>query len=160
LCYDDSDPDIDFDLEAAMENSLAQRNILVVDDDENVALSLQYGLATLPNCRIAVATNGDQALQISRRQSFDLLITDYNMPGMDGITLARQVRQLYPQTAIIMITAYNSDVLRGQAESADIRCILDKPAGLVEIRSAASQALRNGTGSSLEKSRRNKNDER
>lgn len=143
-----------------MENSLAQHNILVVDDDENVALSLQDGLATLPNCGIAVATNGDHALQIFRRQSFDLLITDYNMPGTDGITLARQIRQLYPQTVIIMITAYNGDVLRDQAESADIRCILDKPVGLVKLRSAALQALRDWAGSSLGKSRRNKNDER
>jgi CheY-like chemotaxis protein len=126
-----------------MDDSLAQRNILVVDDDESVALSLQDGLATLPNCGIVLATSGDQALQIFKRQPFDLLITDYDMPGMDGIALARQVRQLYPQTAIIMITAYNGDLLRDQADSIDIRCILDKPAGLVEIRSAALQALRN-----------------
>jgi CheY-like chemotaxis protein len=150
LCYDNNSPEVNFDMEAAVDNSPTQRNILVVDDDENVALSLQDGLATLPNCGIVVATNGDRALQIFRRQPFDLLITDYNMPGMDGMTLAREVRQLYPQTAIIMITAYNSDVLRDQADGADIRCILDKPAGLVEIRSAALQALRNRTGNSTE----------
>jgi two-component system sensor histidine kinase EvgS len=137
-------------MEAAMDDSPAQRNILIVDDDENVALSLQDGLATLPNCGIVVATDGDQALQVFGRRPFDLLITDYNMPGMDGMTLARRVRQLYPQTAIIMITGYSSDVLRDQADSADIRCILDKPTRLVEIRSAALQALRNWTGNSTE----------
>jgi two-component system sensor histidine kinase EvgS len=132
-----------------MENSLAQRNILIVDDDENVALSLQEGLTILPNCRIAVAVNGNQALQIFRRQPFDLLITDYNMPGMDGMTLARQIRQLNPQTAIIMLTAYNSDALRDQADGADIECILDKPVGLTKMRGAALQALNNCTGNPL-----------
>jgi two-component system response regulator YesN len=129
-----------------MENSQTQRNILVVDDDENVALSLQDGLATLPNCGIVVATNSSQALEIFERRHFDLLITDYRMPGMDGMTLARRIRQLYPQTAIIVITAYNSDALRDQADGIDIECILDKPAGLVEIRGAALQALRTGRG--------------
>ena len=117
------------------------RRILIVDDEENVALTLQNMLRKLPRCDIVVATGGEQALQLFEQQPFDLLITDYKMPGMDGITLAARVRQLYPRTAIIMITAYGSDELRGQAARISIQSVLDKPVGLVEMRSAALEAL-------------------
>ena len=122
-------------------DEMALRRILIVDDDENVALGLQDGLETLPDCEIAVVTGGEQALQLSEQQPFDLLITDYKMPGMDGMTLAMRVQQLSPQTVIIMITAYASDALREQADRASIRRILDKPVRLVKIRSEALEAL-------------------
>ena len=70
-------------------------------------------------------------------QPFDLLITDYKIPDMDGMTLAKRVRQLYPRTSIIMVTAYNDDALRERAARASIQQVLDKPVGLVEIRDAA-----------------------
>jgi CheY-like chemotaxis protein len=63
------------------------------------------------------------------------------MPGTDGVTLATRVRQLYPRTAIIMITAYNNRTLRKQATRAAVRRILDKPVQLEEIRSVALEAL-------------------
>jgi CheY-like chemotaxis protein len=128
-------------MEIAMTHTLPQRRILIVDDDEQVALGLRDSLETLPNCEVAVATDGTQALHIFGRQPFDLLITDYQMPGMDGIALAKRVRRLYPQTAIIMITAYGSETLHGQVNDVSIQRILDKPARIVEIRSAVSEVL-------------------
>ena len=115
--------------------------ILVVDDEESVALTLQAGLERLANCEVAVSNSGEEALQLFERQPFDLLITDYKMPGTDGMTLAARVRQSYPSTAIVMITAYSSDELREQAARASIHRILDKPVKLAEVRSAALEAL-------------------
>lgn len=117
------------------------RRILIVDDEENLALGLRDGLETLPHCEIAVATGGEQALQLFKQQPFDLLITDYKMPGTSGLMLATRIRQLYPQTVIIMITAYVYDALSSQIDCACIQCILEKPAELREIRSAALEAL-------------------
>ncbi len=127
--------------ERPMDKIAACRRVLVVDDEENVALTLQDGLEKLPNCDISIATSGDQALLLFEKQPFDLLITDYKMPGTDGMTLATRVRQLYPQTTIVMITAYSSEELRAQAASASIQHILDKPVKLAEIRSVALEAL-------------------
>mgnify|MGYP000947741639 CR=1 FL=1 len=115
--------------------------ILVVDDEEQVALTIQRGLAKLPGCDVAIASNGGEAQQLLERQPFDLLITDYRMPGMDGITLAELARQLCPQLVIILMTAYNSDELREQAALSSVRCILDKPVRLTEIRCVALEAL-------------------
>lgn len=117
------------------------RHILIVEDEENVAVTLQYMLKKLPRCNITIAGGGEQALRLFERQPFDLLITDYKMPDMDGMTLAARVRQSYPQTVIIMITAYGDDALREQAAHISVQHVLDKPVELVEIRSAALEAL-------------------
>ena len=117
------------------------RHILIVEDEENVATTLQYMLKKLPRCNITIAGGGEQALRLFERQPFDLLITDYKMPDMDGMTLAARVRQSYPQTVIIMITAYGDDALREQAAHISVQHVLDKPVELVEIRSAALEAL-------------------
>ena len=63
------------------------------------------------------------------------------MPEINGIALATHVRQLYPQTAIVMITAYSSAELYEQAAHAAVRRVLDKPVKLAEIRSVASESL-------------------
>jgi CheY-like chemotaxis protein len=127
--------------EQARTDRAAPRRILVVDDEENVALTIQDGLERLPNCEIIVATSGAVALQLFEAAPFDLLITDYKMPGTDGMTLSARVRQLYPQTSIVMITAYSSQLLRQQATAIAIRYVLDKPVKLDEIRSVALEAL-------------------
>lgn len=117
------------------------RHILIVDDEENVALTLRYMLQKLPGCDIAVATGSQQALWFLKQRPFDLLITDHRMPGIDGMTLVAYVRQLYPRMAIIVITAYSSDALREQAAYFSIPHVLDKPLELAEIRRAALEAL-------------------
>lgn len=148
-----------FAIKLPMSSSMAQagrlnesvgkaRRILVVDDEENVALTLQAGLEKLPNCEVEVATDGEQALQLFEQRPFNLLVTDYKMPGTDGMTLATRVRQTYPQTAIVMITAYSNDDLREQAARASIQHILDKPVKLTEVRSAAMEALGQSDGQS------------
>jgi CheY-like chemotaxis protein len=123
------------------EDFVALRRILIVDDDEKVALFFQAILETLPNCQVAIATSGEEALQLFEQQPFNLLITDYRMPGTDGMTLAMRVRQLYPQAVIVMITAYGDDELREQAARASIWRILDKPVGFAEFRAAVLEAL-------------------
>ncbi len=117
------------------------RRILIVDDEETVARTLQNILKKLPYCETAVATSGEQALRLFEAQPFDLLITDYKMPGMDGMSLAARIRQLYPRTAVIMITAYSNEELREQAARVAIQGILDKPVELVKIRNAALEVL-------------------
>jgi len=117
------------------------RRILVVDDEESVALTLEAGLERVPNSEVAIATSGDQALQLFEEKPFDLLITDYKMPGTDGMTLATRVRQLYPKTIIILVTAYSSEELRQQAARVSIQRILDKPVKLADVRAVAIEAL-------------------
>ncbi|MCB0155062.1 MAG: response regulator [Anaerolineae bacterium] len=124
--------------------ALPQRihRILIVDDEEYVVFTLKEGLQKLPNCEVYTASRGSEALEHFKRQPFDLLITDYKMPGMDGITLATQIRHMYPQTAIVVVTAYGDNLLHEQIiDAATIRCILDKPVKLSKIRQVTLEAL-------------------
>jgi len=119
------------------------RRILVVDDDIFVATTLQEGLERLPNCEVIAVTEPQHALELFGQAPFDLLITDYQMRGMNGLALAAHAHRLHPQTTTIIITAYGERVLREETDGPPIHRILDKPVKLAEIRSIALQALEN-----------------
>ena len=128
-------------MQPLVENTRKPGRILVVNDEVNLALMLKDSLNKLPNCEITMATSGEQALQLSAEQPFDLLITGHKLPGLDGLTLATRVRRLYPLTAIVMMTAYGNDDLRKRATSVSIRHFLDKPVQLTDLRLAVLEAL-------------------
>jgi CheY-like chemotaxis protein len=117
------------------------RRILLVDDEVNQLVVLRSGLAKLPNCEVTVATGGGQALSLFTQQVFDLLITDYHMPQMNGVTLATAVRQQYPSTQIIMLTAFGDEILGEQAVEGLVRLVLEKPIDIKHIRSAVLRVL-------------------
>lgn len=119
----------------------AKRRILIVDDEEFVALTLREGLEKLPNCEVMISVSGKEALQLFEQQSFDLLITDYKIPDLNGVALAGYVRQRYPTTAIIMITAYSHDLIREPQATVSIQRVLNKPVRLAEIRDVALETL-------------------
>lgn len=115
--------------------------ILVVDDEEIVALGLRDGLEVLADCDVSIETDPERALGHFREAPFDLLITDYKMPRMDGITLAKQVREFFPETSIILLTACVDSALIAQAARLAITYVLDKPAQLANIRRTVLLAL-------------------
>lgn len=112
----------------------AARRILVVDDEENIRLLLKECLEQLPGYTVVTAAGGNQALRRCKEKKFDLIITDYVMPGMDGLVLSQQIRQLYPQTVILMLTAYKNEWLSEESARIGVKHILDKPVKLLEIR--------------------------
>lgn len=117
------------------------KRILVVDDEKYITFMLKEGLEELPNCEIVTASTGEQALLLCQTQPFDMLISDYRMTGIDGLTLAAQVRQTQPQTVVIMLTAHSSETLLAQAAKISIRQVLNKPVKLPEIRQLVSEVL-------------------
>ena len=117
------------------------QRVLVVDDEINVGLIVQKGLKKLPNCEIKLARSAEQALALCQEAPFDLMITDYMMPGTDGLALASQIREQYPQTVILMLTAHNNDELYQQASQVAVQKIMNKPVEITEIRQIVSQAL-------------------
>ena len=117
------------------------RRILLVDDEVNQVTILKAGLAKLPNCEITAATGGRQALSLLAQQTFDLIITDYHMPEMDGLTLAKAVRQQYPSTQIILLTAFGNEILYEPVSDSPVQLVLEKPIDIKHIRFAALQIL-------------------
>lgn len=121
-------------------NAAAWR-ILIVDDEECVAFTLREGLRKLPQCEIVVTLSGQQALKLFEEQPFDLLITDYKIPDLNGVALASRIKQSYPGTGIIMITAYGQDLIQDPVAARAIQKVLHKPIRLKEIRDVALETL-------------------
>ena len=80
------------------------QTVLVVDDDQKLLKMLQRTLV-YENLDVLTATNGEEALTIIDAQAPDLLVVDWMMPKMDGVTLVRHLRADNNKTMVLMLTA-------------------------------------------------------
>ena len=117
------------------------RTLLVVEDDRATQSLYRQGLKGLQGFRILLAPDGAQALEILRAEAVNVLVTDLNMPVMDGFNLIARVSRLYPHIPIIVMTGLGeSQHLNSPLQLGAIR-ILSKPPHLSqlmeEIRAAA-----------------------
>ena len=81
--------------------------ILIVDDEATVRSVLSQVLEE-DGFETTEAANGEEALEFLKKEPFSLVITDIMMPGMTGIELLVKIKQLYPDTQVIIITSYAS----------------------------------------------------
>ena len=105
--------------------------ILVVDDDTDY-LRLFNNFLLQEGFSVKCAISGDNALSILKDSTIHLMITDLNMPNMNGIELAKRASTIMPQLPIILITGTIADVTQ-TAEDAGIKKILYKPSDPQEI---------------------------
>ena len=82
------------------------KSILVVDDNLSVRALITDALRTGGYCNIMEVGNGIQALETFRKEPYDLVISDVKMPGMGGIELLSQIKELNPSTPVIIMTGY------------------------------------------------------
>ena len=81
--------------------------ILVVDDEARMAGLIRMELEEHAHS-VSTAGDGAMALELVGRNDFDLVLTDLRMPGMDGLTLLKAVKEQSPETAVVLMTAYAS----------------------------------------------------
>ena len=112
-----------------MEDSFS---ILVVDD-EPPQLELISGFLKKQGFEVTLAESGEKALQIFRRESFDLVLTDQRMPNLSGLDLLKAVRAVNPETPVIVVTAYGSIETAVSAIKAGATDYLTKPLNLDEL---------------------------
>jgi CheY-like chemotaxis protein len=88
-------------------------NILLVDDDRNLVTTLSYGLrkALGEAISVAVCFSGSEALAMLATQAFDVVVSDFNMPGPSGLELLSRIRQDHRDIILVLITAYGADAL-------------------------------------------------
>jgi DNA-binding response OmpR family regulator len=88
-------------------------NILLVDDDRNLVTTLSHGLckAMGEGISVAVCFSGSEALSLLGNQGFDVVISDFNMPGLSGLDLLARIRQDDREIVLVLITAYGTDAL-------------------------------------------------
>jgi CheY-like chemotaxis protein/predicted regulator of Ras-like GTPase activity (Roadblock/LC7/MglB family) len=111
------------------------KRVLIVDDDPRTTKILAVKLKKLgEELVIETAPGGDEALTKLEQNIYDLLITDYMMPGMSGLDLIQAARQISPDTQFVLISSYNSNELQHQIRSLNLDGYLDKPINPTEIR--------------------------
>lgn len=107
-------------------------DILVVDDD-NIMLELVKRILEREGIVVHCAASGEEALEQIKVKTFSLMITDLNMPGLDGLELARKGLEIAPQMPIIMDTGDISPETIRQAKEIGISKVLAKPFLLKEL---------------------------
>lgn len=116
------------------------KTLLVVEDDRATLSLYRAGLKGLQGFKIIMAENGGQALEMLRQEPVHVLVTDLNMPVMDGFNLIAKVSRLYPQVPIIVMTGLDeSQHLNTPLQLGAIR-ILTKPPRLTLLMDAIRAA--------------------
>lgn len=124
--------------------------VLIAEDSKPILRNIQSLLTSLelPLELAAKAANGEEALELIRKQHFDLLLTDIRMPKMDGLTLIEQAKQLHPRLLAVLISGYNDFEYTRKAINLQVFDYLLKPVErkqLAEVMGRAMEQL-NGQG--------------
>ncbi len=108
------------------------KRILVVDDEENARIALSK-ILTLEGYDVASAGNGYEALNYLRGKDVELIITDINMPEMNGMAFLRELNRSHPASNVIMITAYGEVESYIEAMSLGAFEYINKPVKFEEL---------------------------
>lgn len=121
-------------------STAAKPFLLVVDDDVDTCRNLSDILTDL-GYRVDTAHNGPSALELVRRNAYDVALLDYRMPGMDGLTLYREIKRLRAGTVAIVVTAYASGTTAEEALGAGAWRVLPKPVDFPRLLGLVDEAV-------------------
>lgn len=130
--------------ELALENyDVSELRVLVVDDSSTARLHIKRMLTDLGIQHITLAVDGKHAITCFNEQLFDLVVTDYNMPEMDGRELVETIRARSDGAyiPILMVTSETERARLSQVEQAGVSALLDKPFTPEVIRQALYSLL-------------------
>lgn len=120
--------------------SKSAKRILLVDDEENARIALAK-LLTKGGYIVDTVGNGYEALNHLREHDVNLIVTDINMPEMDGIEFLREVNRSFPGSNVVMITAYGGVESYIEAINLGAFEYINKPVKIDELKSVLERIL-------------------
>lgn len=114
--------------------------LLIVDDEQDICSNLADIFGDL-GYAVQVAYDGPSALEMARRETFDIALLDLRMPGMDGLELCKRLKEISQGTAAIIITAYASTDMSREAVEAGAWGLMSKPVDLQTLFRTIEDAL-------------------
>jgi CheY-like chemotaxis protein len=123
-----------------MDNS---QKILVVDDN-NVLLTVVSKMLSLLGYEVSSADSGENGLNVFRKSNFDIVLSDYDMPGMDGVAFACSVKKCSPRTPVVIMTGSGRESVFSRKSTA-VDEVISKPFTLAEI----DETIQNVAGKTL-----------
>jgi FixJ family two-component response regulator len=117
---------------------MEMKPILIVDDEKNIRFTLSQALESL-GTPVKTAINGEEALQKLEEAEFGIVLLDQMLPGISGLTVLRKIRDKWPKTRVILITAHGTIELAVEAMKLGAVDFLQKPFVPNEIRELVTQ---------------------
>ena len=114
--------------------------VMVIDDEKIVGDMARMALEQ-DGYEVETFLNGETALTRLRENPFDVVVTDLKMKGIDGMEVLRTVRELYPETKVIMITAFANLDTAIEALRGDVHDFFPKPVKIKELKASIQRAL-------------------
>lgn len=120
---------------------MAKTRLLIVDDEISVRTILKQMLER-GEFEVETASDGLEALEKLKIATFDLVISDINMPNMDGVALLKKVKQDYPSMPVIFITAFGRDKIIIEAMKVGLLDFIEKPFRMDSVISTIEKTLK------------------
>ena len=124
--------------------SQPRKKILVVDDAGPVVVLCVNVLQAL-GYAVKGANRGDAALELIRKEPFDLMVLDYKMPGMSGFEVFAEARTVRPTMAVVLVTGHGTPDIINEANRMGFASILLKPFTSDELRGTVEKVLADRT---------------
>jgi DNA-binding response OmpR family regulator len=123
------------------------KKVLIVDDEETLTWSMAKSLSRdRDKYEVEIANNGREALEILGKMPIDLVISDIRMPDINGLDLLVQIKRDFPQTKVIIMTAYGSSDVQKEANKRGSLYYIEKPFEINEIRKLILDLIREKRG--------------
>ena len=120
--------------------AVLDKRILLAEDNKYIQDSILRFLEFL-EFEVVLACNGVEALIVFLASTFDLIVTDLQMPVMDGLILASHIKERSPNTPVILLTGYDRETVRKKLKKGLVDSVLFKPFLLEDLRRAVQGAL-------------------
>ncbi len=117
-----------------------KNRILIVDDDEVVRWSYLRSLQSV-SCNVAAASDGEEALQTMEQNPFDVVLLDMRMPGQDGLSVLRAIKQKWPESEVVIITGYPTVANAKEAVRLGANDYVAKPVGPQDVINVTDAAI-------------------
>jgi DNA-binding NtrC family response regulator len=125
-------------------NQLKQVKTLLVDDDELIRDSLSMAFKN-KGCSMRVAGTAEEGLQAISEEKFDIIISDFRLPGMNGLEFLKLATINHPDTVNILITAYRDEYLFTEAVRIGVTEFIDKPFSVKALAELLAVSLKRQT---------------
>lgn len=117
-----------------------KRRILIVDDAGPVVVLCVNVLQALGHA-VKGASSGEAAVDLLRKERFDMMVLDYKMPGLTGFEVFAQARALHPDLAVVLVTGHGTPQIVDEANRLGFASILLKPFTSDELRATVDKVL-------------------
>jgi DNA-binding NtrC family response regulator len=119
---------------------MATSKIMVIDDEKIVGDMAKLSLEQ-DGYSVETFLNAEPALKRLQEERFDVVVTDYKMKGIDGMEVLKTVKERYPGTQVIMITAFANLDAAIEALRRDVHDFFPKPVKIKELKASIKRAL-------------------